>query len=313
MNRPFISVIVPVYNCSRFIGECIESILSGNEAVDFELVLVDDGSSDTSLQVCRSYASIYPDKIKVWHKENGGVSSARNYGLQKAIGEWVVFVDADDELVSGALALLHERLKDGDSDLLQFGMTRGVDVKCELSSTREVKDYVAEGCCHLCMGGNVFRNETVKEHFICFDEEISLAEDQLFVMTYLKNVSNVKRIPDVLYIYRENDTSASNTPSSSKLLASYGKLLVFKMDNGMFAEMIDNTLLSFMYILILHGEVNLKELEQLYKKSCISSKVITSDTGSRGIIAFKRMICRLNFRLSSVLVRIIKRISDAIS
>ena len=159
----------------------------------------------------------------------------------------------------------------------------------------------------------MFRNETVKEHFIRFDEEISLAEDQLFVMTYLKNVSNVKRIPDVLYIYRENDTSASNTPSSSKLLDSYGKLLDFKMDNEMFAEMIDNTLLSYMYILILYGEVNLKELEQLYKKSRISSKVITSDTGSRGIIAFKRMICRLNFRLSSVLVRIIKRISDAIS
>lgn len=313
MSSPFISVIVPVYNCGRYVGECIESILSGNDAVDFELLLIDDGSSDDSLQICGKYASTYPDKIKVWHKENGGVSSARNYGLDKAIGEWVVFVDADDMLVSGALDLLQCKLMEDDFDLLQFGLTRGVNVRNESVSSQSAIDYVTGGYCHVCIGGNVFRSRIIKEHSIRFDEEISLAEDQLFVMTHLGNASRARRITDILYIYRENDSSASNTPSSAKLLISYNKLLDFKKDNDIFSEIVDVTLVSHMYIMVLLGEVNLKELEALYNKSAISSKVIASDKGSRGTIFFKRIMGCSNFRISSVMVRIIKRIHDAIS
>ena len=145
------------------------------------------------------------------------------------------------------------------------------------------------------------------------DEEIALAEDQLFVMTHLGNASRARRIADILYIYRENDSSASNTPSSDKLLISYNKLLDFKKDNDIFSEIVDVTLVSHMYILILLGNVPLKELETLYNKSAISSKVIASDKGSRGTIIFKRIMGCSNFRISSVLVRIIKRIHDAIS
>ena len=311
MNSPFISVIVPVYNCSRYVGECIESILSGNETVNFELVLIDDGSSDNSLQICGKYASIYPDKIKVWHKVNGGVSSARNYGLDKAIGEWIIFVDADDTLANGTLDWLQNILIEGNFDLLQFGLSRGWNGTKESVSSQLVTDYVAGEHCHVCIGGNVFKSRLIKEHSIYFDEEISLAEDQLFVMTYLRNASRVRRIADILYEYRENASSASNTPSSDKLLVSYYKLLDFKKDNELFSEIIDVTLVSHMYVLVLHGEVNLKELETLYRESKISAAVMSSDKGSRGTIVFKRMIGCLNFRISSVVVRFLKRIYDA--
>ena len=94
---PKISVIVPVYKAEKYVGECIESILS-QTYTDFELLLVDDGSPDKSGEICDYYAGKDP-RIIVYHKENGGVSSARNYGIEHAVGEWICFVDSDDTIL----------------------------------------------------------------------------------------------------------------------------------------------------------------------------------------------------------------------
>ena len=89
-----ISIIVPIYNTERYLNRCIDSVLS-QTFTDFELLLIDDGSTDKSGDICDSYAQ-KDSRIKVFHKENGGVSTARNYGLDNARGEWIAFVDADD-------------------------------------------------------------------------------------------------------------------------------------------------------------------------------------------------------------------------
>lgn len=94
MNNPLISVIVPVYNTEQYLHRCIDSILS-QTYTNFELLLIDDGSSDGSGNICDKYAEKDP-RVRVFHKENGGVSSARNLGLDNANGEWVTFVDSDD-------------------------------------------------------------------------------------------------------------------------------------------------------------------------------------------------------------------------
>ena len=86
MNGPAISIIVPIYNSEKYLGRCIDSILS-QSFTDFELILVDDGSKDTSPQICDEYASI-DKRIRVIHKKNGGVSSARNMGLSAIFGEY---------------------------------------------------------------------------------------------------------------------------------------------------------------------------------------------------------------------------------
>lgn len=98
-KRPTISVIVPVYKAEQYLPRCIDSILS-QEFTDFELLLIDDGSPDGSGKLCDEYAA-RDSRIKVFHKENGGVSSARNLGLDKACGEWISFIDADDYLSPG--------------------------------------------------------------------------------------------------------------------------------------------------------------------------------------------------------------------
>lgn len=89
-----ISVIIPVYNAEKTLRACVESVLK-QEYDDFELILVDDGSKDSSLKICEEYA-LTDSRVKVLHKENGGVSSTRNCGIAVAVGEWVTFVDADD-------------------------------------------------------------------------------------------------------------------------------------------------------------------------------------------------------------------------
>ena len=88
-NRPVISVIVPVYNVEKYLGQCIDSILK-QSFQNFELLLIDDGSPDESGKICDEYAA-KDGRVRVFHKENGGVSSARNVGLDNAAGQWVAF------------------------------------------------------------------------------------------------------------------------------------------------------------------------------------------------------------------------------
>ena len=106
MNNPKISVIVPVYNAEQYLHRCVDSILA-QTFPDFELLLIDDGSKDRSAEICDEYAW-KDERVRVFHKENGGVSSARNLGLDKAKGEWVSFVDADDIIYSNNLDILFE-------------------------------------------------------------------------------------------------------------------------------------------------------------------------------------------------------------
>ena len=96
MNKPLLSVIIPVYNAGDKINRCVESILN-QPFKDFELILVDDGSTDDSLLRCNQFANQY-ENIRCFHKSNGGPSSARNLGLEKVNGEWVSFIDADDRI-----------------------------------------------------------------------------------------------------------------------------------------------------------------------------------------------------------------------
>ena len=103
-KTPKVSVIVPVYKVEKYLPECIDSILA-QTFTDFELILVDDGSPDNSGKICDDYAA-RDSRIRVFHKENGGVTSARRLGVENARGEWVMFVDGDDVLLALALEVL---------------------------------------------------------------------------------------------------------------------------------------------------------------------------------------------------------------
>lgn len=112
MSFPRLSVVVPVYNTEKYLHRCVNSILA-QTFTDFELLLIDDGSKDSSGVICDDYVA-KDSRVRVFHKENGGVSSARNFGLDNAKGEWIAFVDSDDWIETTMFELMYEKaVKDG--------------------------------------------------------------------------------------------------------------------------------------------------------------------------------------------------------
>ena len=113
----FFSILIPVYQVENYLRPCIESVL-GQDEQDFEILLVDDGSTDGSGNICDEYAGRYPEKIRVIHRENGGLLSARREALREAKGDWFVHLDSDDWMLSGALSDIRRAAEGQDADLV---------------------------------------------------------------------------------------------------------------------------------------------------------------------------------------------------
>lgn len=211
---PKISVIVPVYNAEEYLHRCVDSIFAQTFA-DFELLLIDDGSKDNSGAICDEYAA-KDSRVRVFHKENGGVSSARNMGLDNAKGEWICFVDSDDWVEKEYLEVLYQ---DGKFDFVTCYWTI---LNCETfqSTIPESKEYVGilnvksffdnnihRLSCPVC---RLYNKSIILEHNIRFDQKMSFAEDALFNITYFLNVKSVKQTSDILYNYEKHNGSLSN-------------------------------------------------------------------------------------------------------
>jgi len=113
------SIIVPIYNVEKYLEKCLNSLVEQNYE-DYEIILVNDGSTDRSIEIIKKYSKKYKDLIKTFTKENGGLSSARNYGIKKATKEFLLFVDSDDYINKNTLKILNDNLKKKDSDILVF-------------------------------------------------------------------------------------------------------------------------------------------------------------------------------------------------
>ena len=160
-HTPAISIIVPIYNVERYLCECIDSIIA-QTFVDWELLLIDDGSTDNSRLICEDYAS-KDKRIRVTHKPNGGVSSARNLGLDHAQGEYLTFVDADDWIDKDNLEICVSAMEQNRLDVLQFPFKRiGADGKVMLiqdivpTDVDELPHYITRGRFNLCVWGGVY-------------------------------------------------------------------------------------------------------------------------------------------------------------
>ena len=190
-----ISIIIPVYNTEQYLPRCIDSILS-QSFTDYELLLIDDGSTDGSNALCDAYAE-KDNRIRVFHKENGGVSSARNLGLKEAKGEWICFVDSDDELQPAGLQTMVDGISnevdmvmagyyelEGDSlqtDTTFFGGSGIIDQNKALLMMYPSADMPYMGY----PWGKLYKRNLVLERNISFNEHIRIKEDTLFVVEYL--------------------------------------------------------------------------------------------------------------------------------
>lgn len=227
MNNPLLSIIVPIYNAERYLHQCIDSILN-QDFEDYELWLIDDGSSDSSISIIKEYAS-NDRRIKTAFIKGHGPSIPRNYGLRRAIGDYILFIDSDDYLPSNALSTLVEKTKKyPDADFIRGNQ------RILVNEEREAKSIFAEPRSKYAdklISGEVFMVEVLdkdyapidalfkraflNKHNIEFHEELVILEDGPFIIEICSNNPNCLYINEETYVYRlGNPTSVTNSKKS---------------------------------------------------------------------------------------------------
>ena len=214
MNNPKISVIVPVYNVEKLLHRCIDSILA-QTFTDFELLLIDDGSKDKSGEICDEYTEI-DARIRVFHKQNGGVSSARNIGLDNARGEWIGFVDSDDYVEENFLSSFFKLGQ--NADLLSQGFLspnwqnkgpKTVTEKDEIVTENSIASFALRLTKTTQIGFlwcKLFRSKIINKYSIRFDENVCFMEDRLFIYNFLSHSNRVINVSETGYVYYFSST-----------------------------------------------------------------------------------------------------------
>ena len=202
-----ISVIVPVYNTEKYLDRCIQSILS-QTYTDFELLLIDDGSTDSSGAICDKYAE-QDSRVRVFHKENGGVSSARNMGLDNAKGEWITFVDSDDLVSASYLNNLY--CNPQYVDFIVSIVAKKYDEKFQGNTIQKLDANLIGGYIETITDfltwsspiAKIYKKTILEEERIRFDERLFSGEDLVFVLEYIYIVKDILVKKSCGYRYTE--------------------------------------------------------------------------------------------------------------
>ena len=213
-----VSCIIPVYNTEKYLPRCIESVLA-QTFVDWEMLLIDEGSTDASGSICDEYAA-KDERIRVFHKENGGISSARNVGLNYAQGEWIFFVDSDDSLPKTSLESLLSRSSDANiivgGFFFVFGGDKIVETLKEPKFISRDLDRKIPTAYMATVWGKLFKRK------ICpmFDERVRFAEDTLFILSCVRETDRIKLVDDTVYTYN-NDAFPDKYSMTADEYSSY--------------------------------------------------------------------------------------------
>lgn len=257
-----ISIVVPVYNADEYLDRCLHSVLD-QEFSSYEVILVDDGSTDASSLICDRYSSTDPRFVTL-HQPNMGVSAARNAGINMAQGEYVMFLDADDALLPYALENMVESVRGEDVVVGGYGvLTCGVPSK-EVKPVRsfsyrgeEYRRFFEENIIRNCElldapWAKLFRTKAIRN--VRFNESLSYAEDKLFVFEVLSKANSALTVPHAVYAYHKREGSLGFDRSSDAHIA---KLMLFLPE----------------YIKILDGLCktypSVREVQQLYHKDVV--------------------------------------------
>ena len=278
-----ITVIIPVYNVEKYLSCCLDSVI-GQTYRDMEIIVVNDGSTDDSGCICDAYA-LKDNRIKVIHKENGGLSSARNAALDIATGEYIAFVDSDDYLALDTLEKCHTKLLKTSADVCMFShyivnatsqAANTLPFDKEFYNDEEVKSIIfpkffgktktdseLEGF----VWRQIFKREIIGNLRFRSEREY-FAEDVVFDIELYKNVSAFCVIDEPLYYYRYVQSSLSNRYRED-LFKKFNKLLVFMNEAGG-GEDIYNRILNRAFKMAIFACLNVKKGKILSKKEQIS-------------------------------------------
>lgn len=243
MNKEcrLVSIIIPVYNVEKYIGRCLKSVTE-QTYTKLEILIIDDGSTDNSLKICEEYKK-KDERITIFHKKNGGVSSARNIGIKHATGDYLIFIDSDDYLQKEMIEQLYNNLIENYADMSVceyfISYENGKDYRKfeknekKMLDKKEVYKYLLDT---RYFGGFLF-NKLIKKELIYnngeikfFDEKIHVCEDLLFICNISRNIGKVVYITQPLYYYSQRENSTLKQLYSYKRLTNYYAYLeIFKI------------------------------------------------------------------------------------
>lgn len=211
-----VSIIVPVYNVDKFLHKCVDSILA-QTLTDFELLLVDDGSKDNSGLICDKYAA-KDSRVRVFHKENGGVSSARNLGLENAQGDWIIFIDSDDWIEPNMLKDIYEKAILEHADLVYCDLRMIFNNHTEILHIAEYntnKTKMLNNFIKSTFGtavGMLAKKNLYESNEIRYPIGVKFCEDFYVAIRLMLYSEKICYIPTTYYYYnRQNEASASHS------------------------------------------------------------------------------------------------------
>lgn len=232
-----VSVIVPIYNKEYLIGRCVESLIK-QTYTNIEIILVDDGSTDKSLEICQDFQK-KDSRIKVYHKDNGGLSDARNYGLAHASGAWIAFVDGDDYVENDYIEILLRNSNDVDlvvCNCYQLTENKRIISKHVFGNRLFVGNDTIYSDIIIPMitlnnnktnmlypaWNKLYRKQIINDNYLKFDTNLPYAEDYMFCIQFFKAISGVRFIECTLYNYDCTiQNSLSKVPISTDKLEKY--------------------------------------------------------------------------------------------
>ena len=224
-NIPFFSIIVPVYKVEKYLEDCVESVLV-QTCKDYEIILVDDGSPDSCPAICDDFAA-QNEQIKVIHKENGGLSDARNVGIKSANGEWIVFLDSDDKLAdSNVLWELKDFIKHDDAKIVfcpclarfseSVSPVFSKYVETEKLTPAQLFEYTQAGGSLFAAWLFVTNSQALKQGKLYFTKGL-LHEDMDWIPRLLMATNDLISVfPHNFYLYRFNDESITSRFSQKR-------------------------------------------------------------------------------------------------
>jgi glycosyltransferase involved in cell wall biosynthesis len=221
-----VSVIIPIYNTEKYIQSCVESVILQSYS-NIEVILINDGSTDDSLTICKNLTEKYPNCLLI-NQENKGVSEARNRGMKEANGKYLFFLDADDTLPKDAIKILVESAANYDSDMVIGNFSSDLNIKSEVFEGEEyLKKVLEDNCIAYHVWGILYRKSFLKNLY--FPKGYVVHEDSYFMFLCALKMPRVATINSIVYNYNSLESnSSSRSPFTIKKYNSICELLSLK-------------------------------------------------------------------------------------
>lgn len=272
MNNELISVIVPVYKVEKYLHKCVESIINQTYK-NFEIILVDDGSPDNCPAICDEYAK-KDSRIKVIHKENGGLSSARNAGVKQATGDYIWFVDGDDFISDGALEVLSRKISEDNYDVICFNYyTVRNEGLCLIRESVDVNDRFERPLIIVSACSKIYQAEFYKKNDFTFKEDI-IYEDLALIPYIMCKANAIGFVEEGLYNYVYRENSIMNSKATFNIKRDDKFIAIETMQNLMKRDTLYDTYcteieyLTIKHLLVMYSREILIFNKDIYKPRC---------------------------------------------